>query len=119
MRFYVAGPLSADTDEGQLRNVERAMTVSRDLLDKGHIPFCPHLTHFWDQHCTKGERHVTYEQWMTYDREWLNQCQAFFFIASSPGASRELGWALALGLPVYTSLEDVPDAEVPDAVCSR
>jgi hypothetical protein len=108
-RFYVAGPLTGLAPGEQLRNVQRAMEVGRALMEKGHSPFVPHLSHWWDEHCTNAGSPVTYEEWMAYDNEWLRQCECFFHIASSPGADRELQWARDRGMTVYTRLEDVPE----------
>ncbi len=103
MRVYVAGPLTSPDPDRQLDNVHAAMAVSRDLLDLGHEPYLPHTTHFFDQ-----LHPMTYEAYMRWHGAFLDVCDALFYIGASPGADRERAQAEALGIPVYTKIEQVP-----------
>lgn len=109
MKLYVSGPYTANTEEEVLDNVHKALDVGIALIKAGHHPFIPHLTHWIEKRAqrTLGEG-MPYEWYLQYDRYWLTFCDALYYLAPSPGADLERGWALELGLPVYTRLADVP-----------
>jgi hypothetical protein len=110
MKIYVAAPLSGVTNGDRHENIERAVKAGAALLDKGHNPYVPHLTASLD-HYTNND--LTYEQWMEFDDEWLACCDAFLYLAPSPGADRELERAKELGLVIYDDINDIED--VPEA----
>jgi hypothetical protein len=93
-RVYVAGPYS----QGNVnRNVAAAMAVGAQILDAGHTPFVPHLSHFWDVSHPRD-----YEVWMAWDLAWLRQCDALVRIAGpSSGADREVACAREMKMPVF------------------
>lgn len=94
MRIYVAGPLSTGDVSA---NVRRALAVATRLLDAGHAPFVPHLSHFWDLVHPRD-----YERWMALDIEWLSTCDALVRIPGpSAGADREVARCEYLLVPVY------------------
>lgn len=111
MLIYVAGPYSAPTEAERIDNVEQAMGVGDAILELGHYPVIPHLTHYFDEWAaaTYGER-PPYEMYLKWDMELLNRCDALYFILSSPGADRELARAQELGIPVYHTLYEIPGA---------
>jgi hypothetical protein len=114
MRVYVSGPISAETDEKILENVNIALDISIALIAKGHHPFTPHLSYWLEKRAIRtGVGKYTHEWWMEHDKYWVGVCDALFFIAPSPGANLERGWALDWGMPVYTCLEDVPSIAAP------
>lgn len=43
MRIYIAAPY---TNGDVAQNVRKVMEVANKLMDMGHFPFIPHLTHF-------------------------------------------------------------------------
>ena len=47
--------------------------------------------------------------WTRYGFEWLDVCDALFFIGESPGANNELKIAREKGLTIYMKLEEVPE----------
>lgn len=51
LRFYVAGPY---TENPETCTAE-AIRVGNLILDLGHAPFVPHLSHYW--HTLHGQRH--------------------------------------------------------------
>ncbi len=103
-RIYIAGPLSADTEEEMIANSEIAQHVAYELIKKGYVPFIPHLSVY-----TSFRDKVDYEWWMKYCFAWLEQCDALFFIGESPGANREIARADEIGLRLFYKLDDVPD----------
>jgi hypothetical protein len=99
MFIYVAGPYT----KGDVAvNVKNAISVGNNLRALGHVPFIPHLTHFW--HMLIPHYDVNY--WYRYDLEWLKKCDAVFRLpGDSVGADREVEVAKELGLPVFESYE--------------
>lgn len=106
MIIYVAGPYTADTQEGIDRNVQAAREAGIEILRRGHVPLCPHtMTHNWD-HGTGLE----YEQFIQADLRLLARCDAILMLPGwhkSSGALGELELATRIGIPV---LEDIPEA---------
>ena len=108
MRVYVAGPYSGPTEADRLLNVQRACEVGYELLLRGHNPFIPHLTHFFEEWAAEHRQGLSYEEYMRWDESWLTVCDALYYIGSSPGADIELEVARSYGLLVFESMEDVP-----------
>ena len=100
-KIYIAGPYSnGDVAE----NIRNAIHAGDYISRLGHIPFIPHLTHFW--HLLIPHE---YEFWMRQDEQWLSSCDALLRLhGQSAGADREVSKALELGIPVYLSIFDIP-----------
>ncbi len=111
--MYVAGPYTPeggdmhDAVRQAHRNTLRAIDVALQLIEKGHVPFVPHLTHFIHMHSDKP---LPAEFYKRYDMIWLAYCDALFFLGPSEGADRELAWARRNKLIIFKSLDQVPDA---------
>lgn len=108
-KIYIAGPYTGDEEA----NTERMIVVYRNLIKMGFAPFCPLLSHYaagerWGDNYSK-ETHVFYRDWMRLDIAWLLQCDALFFMGSSPGADMERMVAEAMGIPVYESYDEIED----------
>lgn len=111
MLIYVAGPYSAANDFDRSANVSHAMAAGKALMDKGHWPFVPHLNHYFDiWHELQYGHRLGSETYMQWDLAILHRCEALLFLASSPGADRELALARELRLPVFMGIEEVPPA---------
>ena len=94
MRIYIAGPYSRG-DVGE--NINNAIKAANRIWEKGHIPYIPHLTHFWHLITPKP-----YETWLDYDLYWLKQCDAVLRLpGESAGADQEVREAQRLNMPVY------------------
>ncbi len=101
MRIYVAGPY---TTGDVAINVHKAIEVATTLLEMGHTPFIPHLSHFW--HLVSPQ---DYDVWIEWDMAWLEFCEAVLRLPGlSPGADKECEWALAHGMTVYMDIEVIP-----------
>jgi len=101
MRVFVSGPY---TNGDVAVNVRTAILAANRLLRKGHIPFVPHLTHFW--HLVVPH---PYEDWLELDMEWLKVCDAVLRLpGESPGADVEVRLAESLGIPVYYNEVAIP-----------
>jgi hypothetical protein len=105
MRIYIAGPYGDQLPKDQIRrNVEAADNVARALAKMGHTPFCPHkMTWGWED-----DPELDKDDFLRIDLEWLELCDALFFIAPSPGADIERREAERRGIKVFTKLEEVP-----------
>lgn len=106
LRIFVAGPYG-DKEPKRIisRNVQRARDIGKELALKGHFPFIPHtMLHGWET-----DERFTVEHFKSIDFSWLENCDALFFIASSPGANVEKEIAVRKGLKVFTSLDQVPN----------
>lgn len=112
MLIYVAGPYSAATHAERIANTERAMQAGHEVLTRGHWPFIPHLAHFFDEWCWwQHNGRLEPETYMQWDFVILRRCDGLLYLASSPGADRELALARELGLPVWLSVDEIPVAE--------
>ncbi len=97
---YLASPYSLGD---QALNVRRAIEAADKLLEKGYIPFMPHLCHFWHFISPKP-----YETWLEIDRAILERCDALLRLEGiSEGADQEVKFAKELGLDVYYSIEEL------------
>ncbi len=102
MLIYVSSPYSSGD---VVSNVRFACEVGDKILEKGHIPFIPHLTHFWHFLSPK-----TYEQWMEIDKSILNICDAILRVGGeSKGADLEVAQAKEWCMIIYYSLDEIPD----------
>lgn len=105
-KIYVAGPYTASDPRLTQANVDEAIRVGCALIRKGWAPFIPHLSHYIWLH-PAGD--FGYETWTALDFEWLDQCEAFYYLKSSRGADAELHVAERMGIPIFRSLEEVPN----------
>src|SRR3990167_10946749 len=97
LRVYVAAPYTTG-DAG--RNVRRAILAADAILEAGHLPYLPHLNHFW--HILRP--HFK-EAWMELDHAWLIKCDVLVRLpGESEGADREVKWAQAQGMEVFYGL---------------
>lgn len=94
---YIAGPYSLPDPSA---NVGKAIDVADTLLSLGFAPYVPHLSHHWNE-----RRPRRYEDWIALDLLWLDRCDAVYRLpGNSPGADKEVEYALANGIPVYHDL---------------
>lgn len=99
LRVYVAGPYSSDPE----RNTRAAIAAGNAILDLGHAPMVPHLTHYWHLHSPRP-----YEDWLRLDLAWLAAADIVLRLpGESPGANREVERARSLGIPVAEAVEEL------------
>ena len=102
LRVYVAGPYTAPDPAV---NVRVAMEAAHRLMDMGHAPYCPHLSHYLHIH-----RPRPYEEWMELDLAWVERCDCLLRLPGySPGADREVENAEKIGIPVFESVEQIEE----------
>ena len=115
MKIYIAGPIS---NGGKIRDskmqelfVEDAIQAGIALLVMGHAPFIPHLNFYFEQKIKSWGFKLTHEDYLKWDFEWVKQSDALLRLpGTSNGSDQEVQLAKELGIPVYYSLEEVPDA---------
>ena len=107
MRIYVAGPLSADTTCGYLRNLARMVKTAVILRRMGHYPYTPGLDFLFVIVAEVMGYAFDLEDVYELNYPWIAVSEAVYMIARSPGTDREVEYARQLGIPVYTRFEEV------------
>lgn len=103
LRIYVAGPITGISPDIRAFNYDAGNAAGKMLLELGHLPFVPH------RYETKNDTDTEYEELLNLDFSIIEQwAQALYVIAPSPGTSREIDLAQKLGLPIYRSMNEVP-----------
>ena len=108
MRIFIAGPYGDhNSKEVIAQNVARADAVARDLMAMGHWVFCLHkMSWGWeDDGRLTREQHLVNQ--LTFIHHWAEVI--YRIEGDSPGSDGEQKLAEALGLPVFTSYDEVPD----------
>lgn len=100
MLIFVASPYSIGNKS---RNVGNSMIAGNEILKKGHTPFLPLLSHYWDCIYPKPE-----SVWYAIDRVTLSRCDAVLRLpGESKGADSEVELALMLEIPVYFDIDEI------------
>lgn len=99
-RIYVAGPYS----HGDIAvNVRNAMEAGSQIINAGHSPFVPHLSHFLHMHHPQE-----YAVWMRIDAAWVEVCDALLRLPGhSPGADAEIALARVHGIPCFWKMDEL------------
>lgn len=108
LRIYIAGPYTAESEIQIRQNVMKALDVGLILWKKGHYPYIPHLTHFVDLRAQESGIPMKWEEYIEWDKAWLEVCDALLFLGNSKGAWKELEYAKKLGKTVYYDVDNVP-----------
>ena len=115
MKIYVSGAYTPSRvephDAARIahQNTLKAIDVGLRLIEKGHLPFIPHLTHFLHIH---SPAEIPPSFWYQYDLAWLHACDAVLMMegwTKSHGAKMEHDFALQHGKKIYYGLEEVPE----------
>jgi hypothetical protein len=109
MRIYVGGKYTDDHAFKVLNNMRIGMEYSVKVLKMGHSPYCPWLDYpfVWLE---GGELEV--ERLYELSMDWLRVSDAVLLIPgweTSKGSVAEKEEAERLGIPIYYSLEDIPE----------
>jgi hypothetical protein len=104
---YVSSPYSAPTEEERLANVQVAIEAGRQLMEMGHQPFLPTLSHFVDPSNTLFE----YDRWMEWCLCFLPHCDSLLLLGTSKGCLMERDWANHLNIPVYDGVDEFDPVE--------
>lgn len=104
MKIYIAGPY---TKGDVAQNVRKAIFAGDQVAERGHVPFIPHLTHFW--HMLHPH---AYEFWLEQDLAWLKECDAILRLpGESAGADSEVDYMESIGKPVFHHFSEIPIME--------
>ena len=111
MRIYIASPYTGD----EAINVRNACHVADILVERGHVPFIPHLSHLWQLISPKS-----YSFWRTYTATFIiDWADAIFRLqGESTGVDSEVKLAKELGIPVYYNIYDIPTANFVESMPS-
>ncbi len=98
MIVYIAGPYTL----GDVAvNVKDAIDAGVRVLDAGHAPFIPHLSHFIHMNSPRD-----YQVWIDMDNAFVPVCNALIRLpGKSSGADAEVALAEELNIPVFYSVE--------------
>lgn len=101
MKIYIASPY---THGDTLINIRRQIDAAEQLRSLGHLPFWPLHAHYWHEVHPHG-----WQFWLNMDLEWIAHMDAVLRLpGESAGADVEVAHAIALGLPVFYSIDDIP-----------
>jgi hypothetical protein len=108
MIIAVAGPYSAPTEEARQKNLDVLNEAAARLVERGHIPLIGinAAVPVVDKAHGLADR---YNAIMDISMAVVNACEALLFIGESRGANMERDLFVAKSLPVYYSLDEVPD----------
>jgi hypothetical protein len=85
-------------------NVRAQIDAANELMDLGHTPFLPLLSHF--QHLVHPR---SYQDWIDNDLAWLRVCDCVLRLpGESAGADLEVKEARRICKPVYYLIEEIP-----------
>lgn len=110
---YIAGPYRADCALKTSRNVSRAEQMGKRLALQrpGWFPVIPHKnTELWD--FDGGLRNIQPEYYLSGTLEVMRRCDAVLVLPDyrrSSGTIAEIAEAERLDIPVYYSVESVPE----------
>lgn len=99
VRVYVAGPY---THGDVAVNVRTAILAADKLMDRGFMPFVPHLTHLW--HIISPR---PYRDWIKLDNQFLPYCDIILRLpGESQGADAEVATARSIDMLLY--FDEIP-----------
>lgn len=103
-KVYVAGPISKGN---QFQNCAKAIRLGSEIHFAGASPYIPHLSALWD--FVDGDlASIGYEDWMVIAFDWITSCDILFRMeGESPGADREVAYAIAHGIPVINDKQEL------------
>ena len=110
MVIGVAGPYSAPTEEGRKQHLDALNNAAARLLEMGHIPLIG--VNAAVPIIEKANVANPYKAIMDISIAVIDRCEALLIIGHSAGADKEMDFVLFKGLPVYHSLDEVPDSSL-------
>ena len=113
LRVFIAGPYSAygashhDAARQAYQNTREAIRVATVVLERGHWPFIPHLTHFFQLEQDRDYGNLYY----AWDNAYLDVCEAIVQFETSPGADNEYARAASNDMWLFYNPHLIPLAE--------
>lgn len=107
---YVAGPYWSDTHEGRTNNTYNAIDAGIAVYYKCQYAIIPHMGHWIDPRMTElGYPERPNSFWYVLDNMILPDADILLKIGDSRGANAEANLALSIGIPVVTSIDQIPN----------
>ncbi len=106
MIIGIAGPYSSADEEQRKKNLAAMNNVAARVFEKGHIPFIG--LNMALPVVAFAETGNEYDAIMKISMAVIDKCDAILMIGESPGANRERDLIVAKGLPVYSSIDQIP-----------
>lgn len=101
LKIYVSGPYTLGD---RTENVRNAMMAGKQLMSRGHHPYIPHLSFFFDLMWPHE-----WDRWMELDLAFLKTCDALIRLpGESKGADREVEFAHDNIIVVFNHIDEVP-----------
>ena len=100
---YLSGPMTAAHGYRVEDNVAAGLRVFCDCVARGIPAFSPHLSGAFTSN-------ISWAHWLKYDCAVIDRCTHVLLLPrweTSPGAVAERDYALSIGTPVITSLEEL------------
>ncbi|HYD21990.1 MAG TPA: DUF1937 family protein [Flavipsychrobacter sp.] len=107
MIIGVAGPYSAPTEERMQQNLDNMNVAAARLLELGHVPLIGVNAAL--PVVNKANIEDRYKAIMDISLAVIDKCEALVVIGESKGVEMEKQLVLAKGLPVYYSIDEVPE----------
>ena len=109
MRIYIAAKYT-DKDPILIHgNIGEALDAAFEVALKGHWPYLPH----WDyMMAIRAKKQLPLKWYYEYSMVWLKVCDAILILnglEDSKGVQAEHRYALKTSLPIYNSIEEIPD----------
>lgn len=109
MLIAVAGPYSAENEEQKAANLKAMNAAAAEVYRKGHIPVIGvNASLFVADEIPEIDRKKVISD---ISFAVVERCDAIFMIGSSPGADIERKLIEEKGLPVYYSIDEIPEAK--------
>jgi len=107
MIIGIAGPYSAPTEKQRQENLDALNTAAARVLEAGHLPLVGVNAALPIIQYTEVDH--DYEVIMSISVAMMGACEALLVIGNSPGVEKEKEVFITKGLPVYYSLDEVPE----------
>lgn len=104
---YIAGPYTAETNSGVMRNIQHAEEAGVYAINKGWFPVIPHKNTGGMERLAFSVK-TDYTFWLRGCVQIMLKCDAVMLMdryEESPGAQAEKRIAQAAGIPVYLQNE--------------
>lgn len=103
--IYVAGPI---TEGDTLLNIRNGIKAGTELIKLGYTPYIPFNDFI--QYILDPDT-LDYETILKQDLAWVKKCDALLRLpGESPGADREVQYAISQGLFVTKTMRSLDDA---------